>query len=468
MTLLETPEALPQQRRRPPSPFLAPRRTRAGAFFRSPGWPLTVAVVGFPVFWACGLGEFVWPIMAVPMAVQLWPRRRQLKVPPFFGMWLAFLAWVIAGAVMIGQVVPDTLPGSGGWIGWSTRVVDLLSVTILLLYVGNLSEAELPTRKVVRLLGILCLVAIAGGVLGMFFGNVSWTSPFEAILPHSVRHHYYVRQLVHPGFAQVENVLGHTSPRPKAPFAYTNTWGNNLSLLLIWFVVGFWVRGTRKMRVFAGIVLMVAAVPIIYSLNRGVWIGLGLSLAFVILHLVARGKLGLLAATLAVAATGALVFTVTPLNKIVTERLQHPHSNAIRSNLNGEAFQAALKSPIVGWGTTRAALGSPTSIAVGRTPNCQTCGNAPIGSTGELWYSLISNGFVGTGLYFGYILLSAFTYRRDTRPESVAARLVLYMAPFYALFYPALPTALAITFISLALLWRANPPRVPSFVRMPS
>ncbi len=464
MTLLEDP---PEQARRPPapSPFLPKRHTRVGTFFRTPAWPLTVAIVGFPVFWVCGLGEFVWPIMAVPMAVQLWPRRRTLRVPPFFGVWLAFVAWVIAGVVMIGQVVPDTLQGSGGYIGWSTRVVDLVSVTILLLYVGNLSEAQLPTRKLVRLLGIFFLVAVAGGVLGMFFGSVSWTSPFEAILPQSVRHHYYVQQLVHPGFAQVENVLGRVEPRPKAPFAYTNTWGNNLALLLIWFVVAWWVRGSRKMRVVAGLTLMVAAVPVIYSLNRGVWIGLGLSLAFVILHLVARGKLGLLAATLGVAAAGALIFTVTPLNKIVTERLQHPHSNAIRGNLNGEAFAAAVKSPIIGWGTTRSALGSPTSIAVGRTPSCQTCGNAPIGSTGELWYSLISNGFVGTALYYGYILLSAFSFRRDKRPEAVAARLVLYLAPFYALFYPALPTALAITFISLGLLWRANPPRQPSFAR---
>jgi hypothetical protein len=36
----------------------------------------------------------------------------------------------------------------------------------------------------------------------------------------------------------------------------------------------------------------------------------------------------------------------------------------------------------------------------------------------------------------------------------VAARLILYLAPFYGLFYSGETTALTITFISLALLWR--------------
>jgi hypothetical protein len=438
---------------------------RKPGFFERPGWPLTLGLLGFPVFWACGLGEFVWPIVAVPMAVQLWPRRRSLKVPPYFGVWLSLLAWVVLGVVMLGQVLPGTLADSGGLIGWITRVVDLFAATIVLLYLGNLSERDFPTRKVVRMLGFLFIVTVIGGLLGTFFGNVSWTSPFEYLLPQSVRHQQYVRSLVHPGFAQVENVLGFTSPRPKAPFAYTNTWGNNIAILLIWFVVGWWVRGSHQMRIVGGVVLAAAAIPIIYSLNRGVWIGLGIGLVYVIVHLVERGRFGLLFFTLGILTTGALIFTVTPLNRVVSERLAHPHSNAIRGNLNGDAFDAALKSPIIGWGTTRSALGSPSSIAIGKTSSCQTCGNAPIGSTGEIWYSLIANGFVGTALYYGFIVLAAFYYRKDKRPEAAAARLILYLAPFFGLFYPALPTALTITFISLALLWRSNPPRLPSYVK---
>jgi hypothetical protein len=70
---------------------------------------------------------------------------------------------------------------------------------------------------------------------------------------------------------------------------------------------------------------------------------------------------------------------------------------------------------------------------------------------------VIANGFVGAGFFVGFLLLAAFHYRRDQSPEAIAARLVLYLTPFYALFYPELPTALALAFVGLALLWRANP-----------
>ena len=235
MTILETSGSLDR-----PAPMLPTfvKPPRKPGFFERPGWPLTMGLMGFPIFWACGFGEFVWPIVAVPMAEQLWPRRRSLKVPPYFGMWLALLAWVVLGVSMLGQVLPGTLADSGGLIGWAVRVVNLLAATTVLLYLGNLSERDFPTRKVIRMLGFLFMVTVIGGLLGTFLGNVSWTSPFEYVLPQSIRHQQYVRSLIHPGFAQVENVLGFTSPRPKAPFAYTNTWGNNIAILLIWFVVG--------------------------------------------------------------------------------------------------------------------------------------------------------------------------------------------------------------------------------------
>ncbi len=149
-----------------------------------------------------------------------------------------------------------------------------------------------------------------------------------------------------------------------------------------------------------------------------------------------------------------------PLKTVVDARLSHGQSNTIRYNLNSAAFDAAVRSPIVGWGTTRSVLGSPDSIAIGKTSSCPTCGNAPIGSTGELWNILINNGFVGVLLFYGFIVLAGFRYRHNRTPEGVAARLILYLAPFYAFFYSAVPTALVITFISLALLWRAGRPSV--------
>ena len=65
-----------------------------------------------------------------------------------------------------------------------------------------------------------------------------------------------------------------------------------------------------------------------------------------------------------------MLFTVTPLKSVVDARLSHGQSNSIRQNLNAAAFDAAVRSPIVGWGTTRSVLGSPESIAIGKTSSC--------------------------------------------------------------------------------------------------
>ena len=140
----------------PPRTLTSPPRTvapitppvsRLRLWFRHPAWPLKAVMYGFPLFWLLGLGEFSWPIIAAPMAYQMWRLRRPIKVPPYFGVWLALMAWVLAGGLLIGQHLAGTLIGSGGYTGWVLRLVDMVAVTILLLYVGNLTEDELPAVR---------------------------------------------------------------------------------------------------------------------------------------------------------------------------------------------------------------------------------------------------------------------------------------------------------------------------------
>lgn len=411
----------------------------------------------FPLWWALGLGAFAFPLLAVPMALQLL-RRRPIVLPPGFWLWLAFLALNVLSLIMLSVDPPGTTGGSAGG-----RAVSLLvnlgeysAATVTLLYVGNLSERELPQRRLVRMLAILFLITLAGGLLGVLAPNFQFTSPVELLLPTSVRSNLYVAALVHPSAAQIQSVLGHSAGRPAAPFGYTNFWGNNLSILLVWFVLWGWRARSVLVRAATLTILAVTVIPVVQSLNRGVWLGLAFAAVYAAVRLALTGKVASLMGLLAAAVACVAAFAFTPLHGVVQERLAHPQSNDIRGFLSQAAVRGAQESPLLGWGGTRKTLGSVQSISVGATPNCPQCGNFGVGSNGQLWYVLFSQGFLGAALFLGFFLRTAWLYCRQRSALAAAGGLVLLLAPLYAVFYNSLPSALTLTFISLGVAWRAT------------
>jgi len=274
------------------------------------------------------------------------------------------------------------------------------------------------------------------------------------LLPGSIRTNGFVRSLVHPSAAQVQAVLGFDSGRPAAPFGYTNMWGNCLVLLLGWFVIG-WIRsGSRHRRILGVVILAAAAVPTVYSLNRGMWLGLGVVLLFVLVRLVARGRMAAAGAMLGVSVVVAAVLAVTPLATIIQERLAHPHSNGARTYTTEKVLEVATYSPVLGFGSGRSPLGSGSSIAVGPRPNCPSCGSPPLGSNGQLWAVLIAHGFVGVLLFVGFFVRSLWIYRHDRTPIGDAGLLALVLSLFFMFVYNAVAIPLLISFLSIALLWR--------------
>lgn len=416
------------------------------------GWPLTMAIAGYPVWWALGLTPLVFPIAAIPMA---WYLRRQgrVRLPPGFSIWLMFFLSVAVSALALNVAAPDTLPpsGTGRYLSYGFRLLNYVAVTVAMLYVGNLSESVLPRLKVIRTLGVLCLWTILLGCVAVLFPHLSFSSPAGALLPTSVAD---LGSVTRVDIAQVQRVLGFSSPRPAAPFAFTNAWANNLSLLLVWFVVGWWVKGGFTRRVVATVVLTVAIVPIVYSLGRGMWIGLILSVLYVALRLAMRGRIFAIATIAVVLGVGAAIFVASPLGTLVSERLAHGHSDATRKSLASESLRLASDSPLVGFGSTRRTLGSEQTIAVGASKDCPKCGNRDIGSTGQLWLVLVAQGFVGAALYIGFFLRTLWAYRRDDSAIGIAGTLVILLSLFYGLFYNALIMPLAITLISAGLLWK--------------
>jgi hypothetical protein len=421
-------------------------------------WPLAALLLGYPIWWALGIAPLVWTIFSIPMIVQLL-RRRPIKFPPMFWVWGLFLCLVVISGLMVDVQAPGTLPVNGGpghYIAYAIRLLNYLSVTLVMVYTGNLTERELPRLKLIRWLGVVFVVTVIGGLLGTFAPHFGYDSPIKPLLPGSLQSIDFVQQFTHIESAQVQTVLGY--PRPSAPFEYANAWGNNYSMLLVWFVIGWLLYASDRRRVVALGILVVSVVPVVYSQNRGMWLGLVLGAGYVAVRLALQRRFGTLLGLAVAGGLAAALVILSPLQDVVTARIATPHSNEVRGSLSLESLKVAATSPI-GYGSTRSTIGSDKSATIGQSPGCPRCGNRVIGSTGQLWLLLVAQGYPGAILYLLFLFQGVVRYWRDHSVVGIGGTLVLLLGIFYSLFYTSVVSPLAITLMGMALLWRNDQAR---------
>lgn len=254
-------------------------------------WPLWVLCIGFPLWWVLGLSSFIAMLLAVPMAIQLW-RHRKVVAPGGFGWWMMFLVWVFLGVFVLFADAPYAVPG-GGWsraLVFGYRIGWYLTCTVVLLWLANASRRTVTFNRVCNIVGWLFVITVAGGLLGTFFPDLELRSLVEVVLPGSLRNNGFIQSIVHPNIAEVQMVLGRPEARPTAPFSFANSWGSNISLTLPFFLVG-WLRYGRRWQQIASVpVMALAMIPIVYSLNRGLWISLIVGLVFFVVLQVSRAN----------------------------------------------------------------------------------------------------------------------------------------------------------------------------------
>lgn len=437
-----------------------PRGSLAVRFFRDPAWPVAALLAGWPLWWALGVSEFAIPLLAAPMVYRMYmwraKRTRSIRIPPGFGLWVAFLIVMLAGVATLSLQAPGTIggPTSSRLASWGVRVLLYFGATVGLLYAGNLTEQELPRRRLVWLLALMGIFTVIGGLAGIVAPHLHFTSPLAAVVPASLQaNNVEIASMLHPALTQLQTFEGRG--RPQAPFTYANGWGNDAAILLPWLVVVWLERRVRSrwQRRTAGAVLLVAIIPIVLSFDRGLWIGLICAACYVVVR-TATASLSKL--TLVV--TGLLVVVVvillTPLSGLISQRLSHGSSDSGRAAQAVIAWDAAVKSPIIGYGDTRHQQGSSHSIVVGRTAGCSDCGQQDIGSHGQVFLLLISNGFVGTVFYLAFFGYGAWRYRRDKSLYGQAGELVILLGFVFMFAYMSVGITLSLTMIAYAVLWR--------------
>ncbi|GAA2880542.1 hypothetical protein Acy02nite_20300 [Actinoplanes cyaneus] len=436
-----------------------PARGSAVKDLTLPAWPVSGILLLYPLWWALGLGVLIFPLMAAPMLFLLVRRRaagRPLRLPPGFAWWLIFLVAAVVSIAALGADPAGTVVerAAGRLPAVAYKLAMYVSITVLLLYAGNLTERELSRRRLVRLLAGMFVLTVLGGLLGMVAGNFEFTSPVEWLLPQGIRSKGFVRSLVHPYAAQIMDLVGGEAPRPAAPWGYTNTWGNNFCLLVSWLLVAAAATTSGRKRALAWLCLLVSIAPAVVSLNRGLWIGLGVVLLYVAARYVLAGKVWVLGAVALTAAAIALALTATPLGSTVQARLDNGKSNGVRAFLTEKALDGFAESPVIGYGGTRNTLGGRNSITVGESSECERCGNFTIGGNGQLWQLLYSHGAVGTVGYLGFFAYGLWRFRSDRSAIGVAGSAALVSSFSAMLWYNSLVTPLAFMVLAYALLWR--------------
>lgn len=397
--------------------------------------------LGFPLWWVLGVSAFILPLMAVPMAAWLL-RQRPALAPRGFAIWLAFLLWMFGSVTQVG--------GSDKLIHYMYTATLYVAVTIVLLYIFNISREALPTERVITVMTIFWIYVVIWGVLGVVFPTFAFVSPMEHVLPKRFASNEFVHDLVHPALSQVQDILGYDQPRPKAPFTYATNWGAAFGILTP-FAIMAWKharRGSWKLLIAATFVAGI--VPVVSSLDRGLWLSLGTGLTYAAIRLAMAGKGRALRTNLIVIFAMLALVYVTPLKTLVADRFAHPHSNNRRISLYQESIDRILEAPLFGFGTPQPSLVNPNA--------------PPIGTQGQLWEVLVSHGIPGAILFVWWFVYQFWRSRSASQEVVLWCHTIILITLVQMPFYDSLGVPLAVVMIAIAIAAREAPSRARSLV----
>lgn len=370
------------------------RRPQPGSL--PPGWPLWVLLLWVPLTWALGLSSLMWLAVAVPMTLWLWTQP-PLYRPAGLGFWLLFLSWMLLSATQLADLAAA--------VAFGYRMTAYIAGAVMLVYMFNMPRRSVSDGRILTAFAVYWSFVILAGLCALVLPSLSFHSPFERLLPGGVVAIPFVHELVHPVLANVQDFLGYAVARPSAPFTFTNEWGSVVALLmpLYWFWLTQQAPGAK--RVLGSVFLVVALVPVIVSLNRGLWISLAAGLLYAGARLALRGQVRPLRNIVVVFACLGVLLVWTPLGGLATDRVETGHSDESRETLYSESIAGIQSSPLLGYG-------GPVRQA-GRSDR------PPVGTHGQVWLVGFSHGIPALLCFLAFML--TIVVRTATAPSGSVA-----------------------------------------------
>lgn len=409
------------------TPGPAPRRSGLPE-----GWPVLALFGGFPIWWALGLSAVICILFALPMLAWLLARGGRVRVPKGFGLWLAFLFWMLLSSTQLDE--------ARRWYAFSYRAVLYLSMTVMFVYVYNLPRLAMPTRRIVLALALFWAAVIGLGFAALAAPTFRLTTPVSLLLPANVASSPYVQDRISPSLAQVQTFIGYALTRPAAPFTYTNEWGGAVGLLTPMALAAIGLARSYLTRNAIRLLLVASLVPIVISANRGLWVGLAAGLVYAAVRVALRGNVRALVAIAGFLAVVTAMVAFTPLERYAVDRLSHQHSNERRESLSQQAVTGALERPLLGYGGTRESAETP---------------NAPdIGTHGQVYLVIFSQGIPGLAFFLGWWLWVLWSSHRAATGPPLWCHVTLLIGVLEFFYYDMMPTQLHLMMVVAAAAWR--------------
>ena len=404
------------------------------------GWQAYAIFGLLPVWWFLGLSMFMWPLIVLPlvgsMVLHQWP----LRTPRRFGIFMLLIMWMAVSGL--------ELHGAQRILAWAWRGSFFVSGAILFIYILNVPERRMPSRSIVNALAFYWVLVVAGGWIGVLFPHLQINSPAQKLLPHSVVANQYVFAHVHLQFAEVQHFLGFPVGRPETFFAYTNAWGSAFAILTPFAVCSLLRARAGLWRTVLRISLAASLVPVVFSLDRGLWLSLSAGIVYAAVRFGLRRDFRLVGLIMGAAVCVAVALLLTPLGSLASGRFSHKTGDTGRLQRDQAATQQVSASPLFGYGAPQ-----PNNVA----------GQSNIGTESEVFLLVYSHGFPGLALFFLWFAYTLFRSARFRTPEAFWAHIVILIACVQTPYYE-LTERLPIVMVAAAIAYReiVREPRVPA------
>lgn len=395
-----------------------------------PAWPVGLLLCGYPVWWALGLAPLAVATSALVMTALLTVRGRVVVVPAA-ALWAAFLLVVVASAVELDSTLRV--------VGYLVRFLDYAGAGVVLLYVVN-ARSRVTVRTVTTSAAVLFACAVVGGWLGVLFPHGAIPTVVAHLTPTSLADNDFVQTIVHPPFAQVQQDYGQVQAiaRPSAPFAYTNSWGCTVAILVPFLVLDFLQTSSRRRRVALVALLAAAAVPAAATLDRGMALAIGIGLLWASVRYAMRRRLAAAGVLVAACIAAVVLVATTGVLTSLTERLRLSHTNAGRLALYREAWDGARRSPLLGHGAPR--------------PSATT--DVSVGTQGVVWTVMYSFGLVALVCFLAFLLWAVVRAGRLPGPPGVWLQVALLSVLVCSVVYDFEGPELSLLMVAAGLAFR--------------